>query len=116
MTFTLYSDDLRNKWGFRDGDIFEDLCWEYEKKHGLERNRVDDHQVLRRVVETHLLPRLPGIEVDFIHSCHNPIRAKFDDEKGWPDFEDFEVEVTRDQIEALIPECLRSDEEMADWR
>ena len=63
----LCSDSLYSKWGFCDGDILSDLLW----------NAPEDleHQTLFALIKKYLLPRMEGVDVDFIITHHNPIRA-----------------------------------------
>ena len=62
-TVTLNASSLLSKWGFLDGDLLDDV------------HECDSHEALVSLVKTHLLPLLPGVEVDVFHTHHNPIRA-----------------------------------------
>lgn len=75
--YRLSTEDLRSKWGFEDGDIFDDLLWEHREELGTYTTADDmtyhltrPHEVLARVVEKYMLPEL----LVRIGTCHNPIR------------------------------------------
>lgn len=99
-TLCLSANDLRSKWGFRDGDLLSDwglreptlACPESLKWHNWK------HQVLIRLVRQHLLPLMPLTEVEEIGTRHNPIRVV-----DWYKTERLEnpitVDVTREQVE-----------------
>ena len=71
--YHLLSDDLLSKWGFGDGDMFDDLCWALEQAEGID---VDGQDVLKAAVRRWMLPRLrQRVEVVEIETIHNPIRA-----------------------------------------
>jgi hypothetical protein len=61
-TVVLRSEGLLNKWGFSDGDLVAD-------------DTGSRHDLLVKLVKKHLLPLLPGVDVDHIVTIHNPIRA-----------------------------------------
>ena len=64
------TDGLLSKWGFSDGDVLSDLL--YDNNLG----GVDEHAVLQKVVTDHIVPNLKqNIELEFIHTIHNPMRA-----------------------------------------
>jgi hypothetical protein len=104
----LTADSLFSKWGFGDGDM-PDAVWEYADETGYEWHS-DWHDVLRRLVQKHLLPALDRrVETFDISTIHNPIRAEKVDgvEVIWhggsgmaPPFAHDCVEVTWEQIVA----------------
>lgn len=61
-TVVLRAEGLLNKWGFSDGDLLAD-------------DTGSRHDLLVELVKEHLLPLLPGVEVDRIVTIHNPVRA-----------------------------------------
>ena len=71
--FRLHSIDLLSKWGFRDGDLFWDYCYDLEQQ----RIKVKSHDLLIAAVRRWLLPALDQeVETAEIISIHNPIRAR----------------------------------------
>ncbi|MEU4537457.1 hypothetical protein AB0G15_21600 [Streptosporangium sp. NPDC023825] len=70
----LFSDGLLSKWGFDDGDV-PDVVWDFHEERGLPQPD-GWHEVLRRLVEERLLPVLDQrVEVTFVWTSHNPVRA-----------------------------------------
>lgn len=72
----LRGSSLLSKWGFGDGDCLGDWWWNVMD----EPVPADEHQVLRDLVRTHLVPALEAaghvVEVYDIETIHNPIRAR----------------------------------------
>jgi hypothetical protein len=65
---------LLSKWGFNDGDAPYDVL-DYCDEHDVPYPK-DWHEVLRRLVEERLLPVLDqDVEITFIETIHNPVRA-----------------------------------------
>lgn len=93
FTMRLYADCLGSKFGFNDGDEPEALL-DWCDEHGLPYPE-DWHAVLIRLVRAHLLPLLPGVEVQTISTAHNPIRAV---DPAVVQDSDVEVEVTWQDI------------------
>jgi hypothetical protein len=72
---TLASDGLLSKWGFNDGGLPDDLLDWLEAETGQARWE-SWHAVLRRLVADFLVPALDqGVELAFITTAHNPVRA-----------------------------------------
>ena len=96
--FTLRARDLFDKGGFCDGDLFIDQFLDYCHKKGIRRPAKDGRywysQVLRDLVETHLLPLIPfNLKLEVVPTCHNSVRC-------------FEVEgVAEDQLNAFRDTC-----------
>lgn len=110
-TLRLTADDLRSKWGFRDGDLLSDwglrdptlACPESLSWHNWK------HQVLIRLVRKHLLPLMPLSEVEEIGTHHNPIRIV-----DWHKSERLENPVTVDVTPEQIEQAALDVE--AEWR
>lgn len=118
-SYTLYTEDLNSKFGFGDGDMFQEICIDFEEKNGLPFDSIDDHEVLRQVIKRYLLPKLDKRVTIYetFSTCHNPCRVTSVDgvEHEWG-FEPIEakpeyVVVTREQVLEIIPECIRDDKE-----
>lgn len=106
--YILYGSDILSKFGFGDGDMFEDQIWDYEEQHSV---TIDCAVVLWKVVRKYLVPLPPeGIELEFIGTNHNPVRKVFDgpiDLSVEINLENIEVTVTREQVEEIIREYVR---------
>jgi len=96
----LPSNGLLSKWGFSDGDIFDEYLWDRADAEGIASADVDNHRALITAVRTVLLPALnQDVEVYEIGTIHNPIRAALvdgvtiDDYYGTPG-----VELTPDGV------------------
>jgi hypothetical protein len=73
----LYADDLLSKWGFGDGDRLSDWVYDEFKRYDFEYN---NHKVLEELVKRFLLPKLEKkVEIMFIGTIHNPVRAEMID-------------------------------------
>jgi hypothetical protein len=74
----LCSHSLLSKWGFRDGDMPDELM-DYCEEHGVDPCRADWRDTLCLLVRTHLLPELlkhQTVELaDVGDTNHNPARA-----------------------------------------
>lgn len=102
QTLTLSSEDLLSKWGFCDGDQIDDLVWALL---GFEDSfEIDMHEVLCRLVETHLVPLLGGLRTYRIGTCHNPIRLLPED-RDKP-FLCVEAEIPYAEVERVAREVL----------
>ena len=74
-TVRLWSDGLLSKWGFDDGDVLDDITYQWSID-GLPEAQVRDHDLLTAAVFQLLLPRLDQVVgVQEIITIHNPIRA-----------------------------------------
>ena len=73
-TLRLDAESLLSKWGFNDGDEPDSLL-DYWDAHGI-AHPDNWHQVLELLVRRHLLPVLDQrVEVGFVETNHNPVRA-----------------------------------------
>lgn len=71
----LYSNSLLNKSGFNDGDI-PDAILDYFDIHDIPYDNLNWHVALHRIVKEYMLPLLTQkVEVTFIVTNHNPVRA-----------------------------------------
>lgn len=72
-TFTLYSADLYEKYGFSDGDLFDDWLDSHLVSSDDELN---PKELLVAAVRATLLPQLkPAIRVVEVRTGYNPLRA-----------------------------------------
>lgn len=93
----LISRGLLSKWGFHDGDILDDYCWD----HDIPADDKDLHVALRQLVREHLLPKLAEhhqIEVYDIETRHNPIRASMVDGQEINDYTEQFISLTPEWI------------------
>lgn len=108
-TLRLSANDLRSKWGFRDGDLLSDYGLREPTTPCPDGQHDWKHRVLIRLVRQHLLPLMPFSEVEEIGTHHNPIRIV-----GWYHSEMLDnpvtIDVTREQIEQA------AQDEEASWR
>jgi len=78
-TVYLDSDSLLSKYGFGDGDMLDDIVWDWWDARNSEWGSsppFTQHAVLVAVVKRHLLPALPEqVDTFAIGTCHNPIRV-----------------------------------------
>lgn len=75
--FVMYADDLLSKWGFSDGDRLSDYVFEESRAYDFQ---FDCHKALEELVKRYLLPKLDKkVEVMFVESIHNPVRAEMID-------------------------------------
>lgn len=75
--FVMYADDLLSKWGFSDGDRLSDWVYENLDRFDFE---YESHKVLEELVKRYLLPKLEKkVEIFFISTIHNPVRAEMID-------------------------------------
>lgn len=100
----LSSQSLLSKWGFDDGGTPEEF-YDYCDENGVDYERLDWDNTLRRLVRDHLLPALEqDVEVYDIETIHNPIRARsVNGERNWSETDlDFDqVTLTPDHV--VIP-------------
>jgi hypothetical protein len=96
--------DIFSKWGFGDGDVFDDLLagWTSERFGGVEddcaRLYFDRHRLLWHAY--HRFVARPGFEpVRFVRTVHNPVRAVCE----WDGSERTCAEPDEDAPPALIP-------------
>jgi hypothetical protein len=107
--------DLANKWGFGDGDMFDELIYDWARERGLTGDDeydsgwpyVDSRMLLRAAVRRFVFPAIPKIIADHIEeigTIHNPIRLPHweDDPRadGWEE-ELNNIEPVRVKIEDL---------------
>lgn len=71
-TLTLYVSDLASKFGFGDGDLISDFC----SKNDIDTYYVSYVDILVTLVESELIPLVPGDRFYFMDTCHNPIRCE----------------------------------------
>ena len=63
--------DLLHTWGFEDGDILQGFLHD----HGFDLAEVNTHDVLRSVLESHVLPAIRNrVAWEFVSTMHNPVR------------------------------------------
>jgi major membrane immunogen (membrane-anchored lipoprotein) len=101
----LYADDLLSKWGFSDGDRLSD--WVYDRLNRFDFE-YDNHKVLEELVKRYLLPKLDKkVEIYFISTIHNPVRAEMIDGEYYTNhyehddnglLGDVQVEITLEQF------------------
>lgn len=101
----LYADDLLSKWGFGDGDRLGDWVFDTFDRHTFE---FDNHKCLEELVKRFLLPKLDKkVEIMFVGTIHNPVRAEMIDGKYYENhykhdddglLGDVTVEVTPEQF------------------
>jgi len=73
----LHADDLLSKWGFSDGDVLSDWVFDTLGRYDFE---YENHKVLEELVKRFLLPELQKkVEISFISTIHNPVRAEMID-------------------------------------
>lgn len=73
--FIMYADDLLSKWGFGDGDSLSEYLDEYVSEDL--RYKITHHKLLEELVKRYLLPELEDkVEIFYIETIHNPIRAE----------------------------------------
>lgn len=112
-SLVLVSDGLLSKWGFNDGNPFEDITAWFHDQHSTGLMRycdcptfdlgVSDDDLLRTLVRRYLLPALDQrVEVYDVETSHNPIRASTVDGVPVPD----EVMYGRTDGPSLTPECV----------
>lgn len=98
--------DLYSKWGFGDGDMLDELIWEggfRNVRAPADTHLGFEHEVLARCVERHLLPHLPpGVKLERIGTCHNPIRVA-----GWPEPDRDELEIEGVSVEITEAQVLQ---------
>lgn len=95
-SWQMNSDDLFEKWGFLDGNLFDDLCLDNE----INGRMPDPKALLKMVVETFLLPEIPcQVDIYEANTTHNRVRA----EDGFKElFEAVEVTITGKQIFQML--------------
>lgn len=106
MTYILSGDDLLSKFGFGDGDIFDDQIYDYEEAANL-KDRISSDAVLKAVVMKYLYPLLPnGIMIETINTHHNPIRLVQGSFRDIALITSIEIAVTKEQVEEVIKEVM----------
>ncbi|CDT76635.1 hypothetical protein [Vibrio crassostreae] len=95
-SWTLSSDGLFDKWGFSDGNMFDELCLDSELNEILP----DSKEVLKIVVEQFLLPQIPHpVALYDANTSHNRVRA---DNELQNQFEPIEITVNGEQIFEML--------------
>lgn len=80
----LFTQGLLSKWGFSDGDPFIDE--NYDLYDAIEEHRVHPRRLLAELVRRFVVPALDqAVEVEYISTSHNPIRATSIDGVAVPD-------------------------------
>lgn len=116
--FLLDPADLANKWGFGDGDLFDELLQDWATSRGLATDTWDEawpylssRMLLTETVRAKLLPRIPteiAEHVLHLNGVHNPVRIPHweDDPRaaGWEDELNRHepVKVTAGEVRAVI--------------
>lgn len=109
--FIMYANDLLSKWGFGDGDRLSDFLYENNSKFGY---KVDTHKLLEELVKRYLLPKIDKkVEIFYITTNHNPVRAEMIDGKYYQNhyehddedlLGDVSIELTLEEVEAVAKE------------
>lgn len=103
MTYILEGSDLLSKFGFSDGELFDDQISDYLNE--LDGTVRDSDAVLKAVVMKYLYPLLPnGVMIETFNTHHNPIRLAQGSFHDIALIEGIEVTVTREQVEEIIRE------------
>ena len=96
QTWQLSSDDLYDKWGFDEGNLFIDLCLDNEINSWVPEPKV----LLKLVVEHFLLPKIHhAIAIIDANTSHNTVRAA-DDTQG--KYQTVEICITGKQIFEML--------------
>lgn len=69
---TLRVSSLASKFGFGDGDVVSDYICDNDLEYVFD---CDEHDILARLVEYHLLPLIPHVTCYRVGCIHNPIRC-----------------------------------------
>lgn len=109
------TDGLLSKWGFGDGDMLDDLLFDWLDDTGRsipERNGhrgTWEHRVLVRLVREFVVPAIDQpIEVYEIGTAHNPIRASSVNGEPWDVYTtDTEGVLTPEWVDVPLSEVLR---------
>jgi hypothetical protein len=73
----MHADDLLSKWGFGDGDSLSSWALQEFDRYDFE---YQNHKLLEELVRRFLLPKLEKkVEIFFIGTIHNPVRAEMID-------------------------------------
>lgn len=110
---TLRAADLWSKFGFDDGGAMTDIVFAATHEsaglaQAIAKRRVNihipffGHQVLIETVRRHLLPLLPGLEVEEVGTSHNPIRVAGDADEPPAAAREIKVDVTIGQVLDVI--------------
>lgn len=122
MSITVWTDGLCSKWGFHDGDIFDDWKWDREEEDE-KYSRVDDHTFMLRVILMEVVPRISNdLDLVRIHTIHNPLRTRsvdgktvdwFDSTKEYelsPDSVEIEEDILLMHLDDLVDELYGGEE------
>jgi hypothetical protein len=102
--FTLRSSELYEKYGFGDGQMFDDWLDEHLLPSDNDDDFISSSELVSAAVHAYLLPLIkPAIEV--WEGNHNPVRAQDPDDKHTPLTPEFVV-VTAQQLVDLFPTRL----------
>lgn len=103
--FIMHPDSLLSKWGFGDGDSLSDYVYDEFNTYDFE---FKCHKALEELVKRYLLPTLPKkVEIFFISTIHNPVRAEMIDGQYYKNhyehddndlLGDNSISVTREQV------------------
>lgn len=92
-----YTEALLSKWGFDDGDLLGEMLLE---KLGEDYFKLDQKEILFEVVRDHIVPKISNnIEIYYINTCHNPVRADKVDGIRVNDTGDNDISIVPEKIE-----------------
>lgn len=97
-SITLCVSSLASKFGFGDGDVVTDYIFDNDLEPAFD---YDEHDILVRLVEHHLLPLIPHVTCHRVGSIHNPIRC----DAEFVDFcssSEIAVDITKSHVLAAI--------------
>lgn len=101
--FELHSHDLLSKWGFGDGDLFNDFVFDnnYHVRWTTQEFPIDK-EILKRVVETYLIPALPyKVRLQCVVTMHNCVRVHPDDYEELQTQPEIVVKVSEQQVREI---------------
>jgi hypothetical protein len=106
---TLYANSLLSKWGFGDGDAISDYIWENLNDLAY---KVNEHKLLLHLVKKYLLPKLNHkIEVIFIGTHHNPVRAEMIDGENysnWYEDDEWNNKLKPDSVDISVEDVKKA--------
>jgi hypothetical protein len=101
--FELHSHDLLSKGGFGDGDLFSDFVYDnnYHVRWTTQEFPIDK-EILKRVVETYLIPALPHkVRLQCFVTPHNSVRVHPDDYEELQTQPEIVVKVSEQQVREI---------------
>lgn len=102
---TLYTAGLFSKWGFGDGDILSDFMYDTDNLY-----RVNEHKLLFRLVRKFVLPVLNyKVEVCYVKTIHNPVRAEMvdgEDYSNWYEDDHWDKDIEPKRIDISYDDAL----------